>query len=449
MEDIGVRSLKGIFLALLLIGCFLAVGFSNAERSAAQSPTASPTATLDTQKVLDAANQANKDAEQAVNNANQAMGTINLLLSFIQVFGLIVTIFTTIAAVFGISSITQFRQSVEEKLASRAAEIEQAQTELRTEEKRLFEAMQEARQGAEARVAELAGQVRQVHEESTRAVHAFTLMQLGEQQLELNNLQGARKLYESALAIDPNNQAINYFLGELLLHNLEIDRGLELLQKAHQLAQEYDPKGAHYAPVEAAIGYGLRLKAEHTADEADRELLFAQSVKQLRKALEIDPNVLNLRRESFYGSLGGLYKRRGKYEQAIESYERAHEITPASSYPVINLANLHYRQGNLEQARDYYAQSERNAEIKLTRNPRDKWTRLNRVVARIVLDNLSGAQDDLDEVMRLATQGEIGQEDMERILSDMDMLLGSPKPPHELEQFRSKLQALRDHIKTN
>jgi tetratricopeptide (TPR) repeat protein len=289
--------------------------------------------------------------------------------------------------------------------------------------------MAEARSRAEAELAGLAGQVAQIREASTRATRALALMQLGEQQLELDNRKGARQLYENALEIDPDNPAINYFLGELLIHERELDRGMQLLERAQQLAEK------PYAPVEAAIAYGLRLQGERATDEADRDLLYARAVKQFQHALAIDRNVLNLLRESFHGSLAGLYKRQKKYDLAIQSYERAHEVTPQSSYPVINLANLHYWRGNLNIARPYYQQSERNADTKLARNPHDVWARMNRVVARLVLGDIEGAKSDVAELEPLVEQGHLAARDLSRIIGDLNLLHESPNPPAQIEWF--------------
>ena len=426
--------ISGITMSLLLLLSAFPV--------LAQTPTTvpPPTPTVDPQTLLVQALQTDKDAGTALSSANQAMNTVNLLLSFIQIFGLLIAIVTAIAAIFGLTSITQFRQRMQNELTERAQELAEAQNELRLEKDRTFQAMAEARSRAEAELAVLAGQVSQIREASSRATRALALMQLGEQQLDLNNRKGARQLYENAFEVDPDNPAINYFLGELLIHERDLDRGMQLLSRAQQLSDK------PYAPVEAAIAYGLRLQGERATDEADRDLLYARAVKQFQYALTIDRNVLNLLRESFHGSLAGLYKRQKKYDLAIQSYERAHEITPQSSYPVINLANLHYWRGNTEIALTYYQQSERNADVKLARNPLDIWARMNRVVARLVLGNVAGAKSDVDELDPLVTQGHVLVRDLSRIISDLNLLHESPKPPDQIEWFDGAFSQLMQRL---
>src|SRR5262249_6510885 len=142
------------------------------------APTASPT--VDAQHILDQAQEALQQATFSAAAADKAMNTVNMLLSFIQLFGLVVTLVTALAAIFGVTSITQFRQKMDSELTERANQVAAAQEELRLEKERTFEAMTEARSRAEAQLAELAGQVQQIREATARATRALALMQLGE-----------------------------------------------------------------------------------------------------------------------------------------------------------------------------------------------------------------------------------------------------------------------------
>src|SRR5207248_2370982 len=105
------------------------------------------------------------------------------------------------------------------------------------------------------------------------------------------------------------------------------------------------------------------------------------------------------------------------------------------TYPVINLANLHFWKGNVERALPYYEQSERNASHKLNRNPSDVWARMNRMVSRMVLGNLDGAESDLGELRNAAQRGQLTPQDANKILADLRLLEGSPQPPGEIGQF--------------
>ena len=75
---------------------------------------------------------------------------------------------------------------------------------------------------------------------------------------------------------------------------------------------------------------------------------------RLLAALKLDPHLTDAEGESYYGSLGGLYRRQGRYEDAIEAYLQATRVTPTSSYPLINLASLFWHEGKLDEARQYF-----------------------------------------------------------------------------------------------
>ncbi|PJF37770.1 MAG: hypothetical protein CUN55_20385, partial [Phototrophicales bacterium] len=66
--------------------------------------------------------------------------------------------------------------------------------------------------------------------------------------------------------------------------------------------------------------------------------------EKLLTALELDDKLLNNDGESYQGTLGSLYRRQGRFDEAIERYHHAAKITPGRSYPFLNLALLYYEQ---------------------------------------------------------------------------------------------------------
>ncbi len=156
----------------------------------------------------------------------------------------------------------------------------------------------------------------------------------------------------------------------------------------YSLRREYDRAIKHledslaredgFAPAIAALGLALRRKGDSLtadAERAQRNEYWSQAEMRLLNALRLDPHLTDAEGESYYGSLGGLYRRQGRYADAIDAYRRAEQITPASSYPLINLASLYWHQGEAEKARAYFERVHDAARLKLDTNPLDNWAR--------------------------------------------------------------------------
>jgi tetratricopeptide (TPR) repeat protein len=365
--------------------------------TAPSAPSASP------DDILAAANKASADANQAVN-------LVNSMLSFIQVAGVIGTILAALsAAAFGytgLRTISEYR-----------GELNKARAEL-----------DEMRARLEAETAEVRGQ-------GNRAIRALSLMQLGEQQLESRNIKAALRVYREAYDLDPENRAINYFLGELYIQDREIEKGIHHLELALS-------GGEDYAPAEAALAYALRLQGDRAKDPVERNLRYSEAEHRFLKALKSDPAVRDINGESVYGVLGGLYKRQNRIADAIRCYEEAARITPQSTYPVVNLAMLLFMDGRLDEAKEYFRRSAAMSSRLLEANPADYWTRLDLTTAQLVLGQVDEAKRNLTS----ATRQLQSVSPLEIFLGDLHRLRNAPQPPPDIDQIIDTVQQAIDRI---
>src|SRR5690606_40897737 len=84
-----------------------------------------------------------------------------------------------------------------------------------------------------------------------------------------------------------------------------------------------------FAPALANLGYVLRRRADQLpADDMNRGRLMAEAELKLREALNLAPKLVDEDGESWWGSLGGLHRRRGQLDDAIEAYKLAQQVTP-------------------------------------------------------------------------------------------------------------------------
>ncbi len=401
---------RSVFAGLLLLTLCL---FSSLAwlPAAAQEPTGTPgpaptapsAPSASPDDILAAANKASADANQAVN-------LVNSMLSFIQVAGVIGTILAALsAAAFGytgLRTISEYR-----------GELNKARAEL-----------DEMRARLEAETAEVRGQ-------GNRAIRALSLMQLGEQQLESRNIKAALRVYREAYDLDPENRAINYFLGELYIQDRDIEKGIHHLELALS-------GGEDYAPAEAALAYALRLQGDRAKDPNERNLRYSEAENRFLKALKSDPAVRDINGESVYGVLGGLYKRQNRIADAIRCYEEAARITPQSTYPVVNLAMLLFMDGRLDEAKEYFRRSAAMSSRLLDANPADYWTRLDLTTAQLVL----GQVDDAKRNLTSATRQLQSASPLEIFLGDLQRLRNAPQPPPDIDQIIDTVQQAINRI---
>ncbi len=400
----------------LLLSLLLSLGFVVSIPVHAQGPT--PTPTLTEQETLNLAKQiaddavsASQSALGAVINANSAVSTSNnalVIATEAYIVGAVLVILIIILAVS--SGLRAFRQ----------ARTDLAQARLRIATMRTT----------------LKANTEQVHIQAERAIRALSSTQLGQQQLEQGNIRGAIQMYEKAFALDPNNRATHYFLGELYVQEKEFDAGIQHLQ-------ELFSSGLEYAPAEAALGLAFYLQGDQVKQPTERALLYVQAEERLLQALQKDSAALDLHGMSVQAMLGGLYKRQGRVDQAIARYEEARKITPQNAEPVVNLALLYFMRGNLKASRLYFEQVESSTAETLTQNPLDEAARIDHLKATLALSKTEAALRDLDFI-----EQHVGMpSELASLLDDLNRLKRSPQPPQVIDQFIDRLEKVRGTLK--
>ncbi len=375
--------------------------------AASNVPSAAEILKLAEQARSDAA-AASEKANNVVNNANNAVNTVNLLLNFVQAASLFGGILASVFAILGTRIGSRTLNDYREELKKAQQELEQMHSGLNHE-------------------------TEQVRTQADRAIRALALMQLGEQQLEQRNIRGALQMYQRAAALDPDNGAVNYFLGELYIQDKQLAKGIDHLQRS--LASDAD-----YAPAEAALGLALRLQGDQASDPAERDILYAKAEERLLKALQIDSTALDIHGEPVQAAMGALYKRQGRLDQAIVHYEEARQLMPFKSYPVTNLAILHFRQGDSAKALTFFDQVSSMATRTLEANPQEYWARLDRMTAALALGKPDAAMTDLQVVLQqMTTAGPL-----ESALGEITRMKNAPQP---LQNADPIISALNDAIK--
>lgn len=301
--------------------------------------------------------------------ANDAVNSAELVLSFLEGASVIITVAIAAAALVGLSSINELREAVDETENELLRRVEAAEDRLKEREQRLTsmeDLIAEAEKRIDSLVEERLQQVFADTESARRQSASLARHSLAEQLMRERNIDAALHACEDAYRLDPQNYANNYLYGMLLIEKGRFNAAVEKLTEA--LQEEPD-----FTPALAALGLANRRVGDQTDDRRERNEYYNIAESKLLAAIEADGNLLTHDGESYYGTLGSLYRRTGRIDDALDSYRRAAEITPRRSYPFINLAMLYMQQGE-DQLRDQNLLiAERNAMRRLADTPTDYW----------------------------------------------------------------------------
>ncbi len=308
-------------------------------------------------------------AEHTLARAEEAVNSAELILSFLEGASVIITISIAAAAVVGLSTISELRETMTETEQELLRRVEEAEHRLREREKEL-ENMEDLLEAAKNTIDQvIEDRLQQVYrdtESARKQSAALARHSMAEQLLREKNFEAALQACEDAYALDPKNYANNYLFGTLLIDKGDFDGAVSKLQEA------LDAEG-DFVPAIAALGLANRRLGDMADDRRRRNELYNIAEARLLDAINQNPALLTPDGESYYGTLGSLYRRQGRIEDALDSYRRAAEVTPQRSYPYINLAMLYMNQQE-DQLRDQnLIIAERNAERRVADTPTDYW----------------------------------------------------------------------------
>jgi tetratricopeptide (TPR) repeat protein len=300
--------------------------------------------------------------------------------------------------------------------------LEQANKELREARERFEQEMSEksreldhTRTQLEAAITEQSNLAEAQRGRATSASIALSLLLVGERQYRAQDYSGALDTYERAMKLDPLNPITHYRIGYVNTQMSQLEAAKTALERSIELDEDF-------LPAQAALGYVFRRMGDRIHKEIDRlieagvskdspditrliterdrtyiksEGNFVESLAQLPKLVDEDG-------ESWWGSLGGLYRRRGQTQQAITAYERCTQVTPQSSYPFSNLALLYAEVGDLEKMQKMYDRVEKLAFGEVQADVDNYWAYADLIVARLAQGKVDATYDVLNTALETA-----------------------------------------------
>ncbi|SMC81537.1 tetratricopeptide repeat protein [Moheibacter sediminis] len=162
---------------------------------------------------------------------------------------------------------------------------------------------------------------------------------------KIGQTEKAQQFLKKAEEINPENPYIlhelGYMIDEYTPENLEIQYKYyeKALQNAYKF--EYSKKDKFLEPM--ILGnIGFNLYHQKRTEESEAYLLQSVSIKE-------DKNVFN--------NLANTYQRLGKYDKALQYYNKTLSIDPKYLYAINGKANTYFRQGDKEMACKFWEEA--------------------------------------------------------------------------------------------
>ena len=359
-------------LLIVLLGLLLIAPAITAQEAEDPADEARAVELLATTQALVATTEARLDSLE--DTAGRVEGAADLafnLLGLFEAIGFFVTVAAGIAALFGIPRFISAQNELQE--ARKLFEDE-----ITTSRERL-------EKDTAQKEAELNALRSELKDSTGKATLALSFLPLGDRQYKAGDFKGAMELFKRALELDRNNPIIHYRLGYVYTQAGQLDDAERHLKLALDIEKDF-------APALAVLGYTYRRMAERMDEGHERDMLQNQAEQLLQRALALSPRLVDDDGESWWGSLGGLYRRRGQIDQAIRAYTQAGEVTPNSSYAFSNLALLYMQQGNRNKMIETYRKVEELAIGEVQSDPDNYWANADLLTSRLALDKYEEAQ---------------------------------------------------------
>lgn len=381
----------------------------------------------------DRAEAAAADAERFMNDAARYAQDASNFLGIFEAISVAIAIVAGGLGAIGVSrlfsaqrELTKARERVEEELAAVRerfeSEMARKEHDLQTLSDRLQQTLEQQRRTTE------------------QATLALALLPLGERQYRAQDLKGAADTYLRALALDEDNPLIHYRIGYVYVQSGQLEEAEFHLNRA----LEIDPE---FWLAMAALGYVYRRIGDKLPPGIDRDQMLNKAEAYLLDALRRSPKLVDDDSESWWGSLGGLYRRRGQIDQAIYAYQQAAQVTPHSSYPFSNLALLHMQKRNRDEMLRTYKRVERLARGEVQAEVDNYWAYADLLTSRLALGKVDEAEDALISVFDIAPSDspyalESLVETLERLLEALGGVQAAPHIPPFIQRIHTRIKSL-------
>ena len=388
------------------------------------------------QEAVSEADRAEAAAADAERYMNDAARYAEEAMNFLGIFEAVSVAIAIVAGGLGAIGVTRLFSAQRELTKAR----ERVEADLVAVRKRFEDEMARKEHDLQTLSERLQQTLEQQRRTTEQATLALALLPLGERQYRAQDLKGAADTYLRALALDEDNPLIHYRLGYVYVQSGQLAEAEFHLNRA----LEIDPE---FWLAMAALGYVYRRIGDKLQPGIDRDQTLNKAEAYLLDALRQSPKLVDDDSESWWGSLGGLYRRRGQIDQAIYAYQQAAQVTPHSSYPFSNLALLFMQKRNRDDMLRTYKRVERLARGEVQAEVDNYWAYADLLTSRLALGKIEDAEDALISVFDIAPRDspyalESLVDTLERLLDALGGSQGAPHIPPFIERIRARIRSV-------
>jgi tetratricopeptide (TPR) repeat protein len=188
----------------------------------------------------------------------------------------------------------------------------------------------------------------------------FSFFLLGQQYLEQKNYEKARKNYEAAIAVEPNNTRAYYGLYTVYTRLNQPQLAQKYLASFKKLKQEdmnvlKDRNDAYNDLINVKNGAvktyiaAAQIYAEQARQSSDRQKKLQEAEGLFKKAATIDPNSTEPLMQ-----LAQLYRATARVSEALEMYKKIAVIEPKNPVSFLNMGLLYGQTKQITEAQDCF-----------------------------------------------------------------------------------------------
>lgn len=353
----------------------------------------------------------------------EAQSAVDLAFDLLGIFEALSLAVTVGGVTLGVVGLRRFNNAQEELAKTRQEVIEEFQA-----YRERFERQIEERE-AELKVLrqELEQSSQKQREDTSNALLAQALLPLGERQYKFSDIKGALNTYNRALELDPLNPIVNQRLGYVYTQSGELDKAKhhyeQVIEREKDFPQALAGLGFVYRRLGDAVDKELQAlpkdDEERTKMQIERDRHYNQAENLLLRALDLSPSLIDDDGESWWGVMGGLYKRRDQIDQAIDAYSKATKVTPESSYGLSNLALLYMKKNDRERMFATYERVERIARREAESEQGNFWGYADYIVSSYAIGKDKQARDALTTAIEIAPDSPYMLEGLVGTLEDL------------------------------
>ncbi len=382
------------------------------------------------QDAQDAAQAAEETAALAQETLDRATGATDLAFNVLGIFEAFGVIITAVAAVLGFFGFRRFVSVQNEFTNARKevlAQLEESRKEFDDEFTKARKEFNDEFTKQRTKFADLQTELQEAANErgeiTEKALLAQAYIPLGERQYKSQDYSGAISTYQTALDLDSNNPVIHYRLGYVYTQQGDLEQAQYHYEKALSIVGDF-------APAMAGLGYVIRRQGEKMDEGIKKKEVMNEAEQLLLRAMDLSPKLVDDDGESWWGVLGGLYRRRGQDDDAIYAYEQATLVTPQSSYGFGNLALLYVKKNQRNKMLTTYVKVEQLALAESTADVNNYWGHADLAASRYALGKDEEAAAALDRAIEIAPEESPYTFDaLKETLEDLTKVLDESKVP--------------------